>query len=164
MEKIELNSISEELSLRIATQDDEFLILSWRNNPNVRKFSRTIEPIPQSIHAEWFHARLLEIQKAPYFIFQLDKQPVGMVRLDTKHDLPGVFEINILVDESFQNRGFATVMISEVLKFAKENLSVAEIRAFIHKENIQSIKLFKKFGFLKNQDAVDFFQEYYLSL
>lgn len=160
MEKYASSSISEELSFRYASKDDESILLAWRNNPSVRKYSRTTDYIDQNMHSEWFEARLKKIQIQPLLIFIWNHNEIGMVRLDKLNALSKVFEISILVGESFQNRGFATLMLSKSLEFAKLELSAEEVRATIHIENIYSIQLFTKMNFLSISKKEDMFQEY----
>ena len=160
MEKYASSSISEELSFRYATKDDESILLAWRNSQNVRKYSSTTDYIDQNMHSEWFEARLSNIQIQPLLIFNWNQKEIGMVRLDKLNAPSKIFEISILVDEFFQNRGFATLMISQSLEFAKLELSAEEVRATIHKKNIHSIQLFTKMNFLSISKRENTFQEY----
>ena len=164
MEKYESSSISEELSFRYANKDDESILLAWRNDPSVRKYSRTTDYIDQNMHSEWFEARLKKIQIQPLLIFIWNHKEIGMVRLDKLNALSKVFEISILVGESFQNRGFATLMLSKSLEFAKLELSAEEVRAVIHMENVSSIQLFTKMNFLSISKNEDRFQKYTIYL
>ena len=164
MEKYASYSISEELSFRFANKDDESILLAWRNNPSVRKYSRTTDYIDQNMHSEWFEARLNTIQIQPLLIFNWNRKEIGMVRLDKLNALSKVFEISILVGESFQNRGFATLMLSKSLEFAKLELSAEEVRAVIHIENVSSIQLFTKMNFLSISKYEDRFQKYTIYL
>ena len=164
MEKYASSSISEELSFRYATKDDESILLAWRNSQNVRKYSSTTDYIDQNMHSEWYEARLSNIQIQPLLIFNCNQKEIGMVRLDKLNAPSKIFEISILVDEFFQNRGFATLMISQSLEFAKLELSAEEVRATIHKKNIHSIQLFTKMNFLSISKSEDRFQKYTIYL
>lgn len=160
MEKYPSSFISGELSFRYANEDDDSILLTWRNNPNVRKYSRTTDYIDQNMHIEWFKERLNKILIQPLLIFNWNQKKVGMVRLDKLNAQSKIFEISILVDEPFQNQGFATSMISQSLEFAKLELSAEEVRATIHIENIYAIQLFTKMNFLSISKNEDVFQEY----
>ena len=153
MEKYASSSFSEELSFRYANKDDESILLAWRNNPSIR-----------NMHSEWFEERLNKTQIQPLLIFKWNQKKIGMVRLDKLKATSKIFEISILVDESFQNQGFATSMISQSLEFAKLELSAEEVRATIHMENIFSIQLFTKMNFLSISEKEDVFQEYVIYL
>ena len=164
MEKYPSSFISGELSFRYANKDDDSILFTWRNNPNVRKYSRTTDYIDQNIHIEWFEERLNKIQIQPLLIFKWNQKKIGMVRLDKLKAPSKIFEMSILVDESFQNQGFATSMISQSLEFAKLELSAKEVRATIHIENISSIRLFTNMNFLSISEKEDVFQEYVIYL
>ncbi len=149
-----------ELHFRFPDNKDVDLLLSWRNNPNVRKYSRDSEVIDPNTHAKWFAGRLKDLEKQPLFIFIWQQNDIGIIRLDSQTDSVGIFEISVLVDEKFQNRGFATTMISQVIQYAKKNFSAKEIRAVIHLENYQSINLFTKLNFCKTTKIQEQFEEY----
>ena len=164
MKKNESPLISEDITYRYANLEDEFLLLAWRNNPNVRKYSRATDLIDQKIHTSWFNKRLVEIEKQPIFIFHLKQKAIGMVRLDCLNESLALFEISIIVDESFQNRGFATSMISQILVFAKKSLAVSEIRALIHIRNINSVRLFTNLNFRRISNTMEELEEYSIHL
>jgi RimJ/RimL family protein N-acetyltransferase len=160
MEKRELASVSEKLIRRFIAKDDELKLFLWRNNYNVRLFSRSTALIEREVHSKWFNARILDINRQPLFIFDLGKNSIGMTRLDCKSEVDRHYEISVIVDESFQNQGFAAAMISQTLIFAKEELSATEITAVIHLKNIQSIRLFSRLHFQKKNKILDDFEEY----
>ena len=164
MENHDANSVSEILSCRFVTRDDESKLLIWRNKANVRMFSRSLALIDREAHSLWFKARLLEMRKQPLFIFEFEQKPIGMTRLDCINDLEGLFEISVIVDETFQNRGFATKMISQTLLFAKIELEAKEIAAVIHTDNVRSIQLFTRLNFRRKAKSFDKFDEYRIYL
>ena len=87
-----------------------------------------------------------------------------MSRLDCINDLEGLFEISVIVDETFQNRGFATKMISQTLLFAENELEAKEIAAVIHIDNVRSIQLFTRLNFHRKAKSFDKFDEYRIYL
>ena len=164
MKMCEASSTPEDLHFRYAIEEDKSLLLQWRNNPKVRQYSQKVEPIRKDDHDLWFSVRLAQIRKEPILIFDFKDKSVGMVRLDKKEKLEKVFEISVLVDESFQNRGFATQMVSRILTFARNELSAIEIRAIIHCDNQFSIAHFRNLKFIKNNNLNLNFDEYRLYL
>lgn len=164
MENYDATPVSDVLSRRFVTKDDESKLLIWRNKANVRKFSRSLELIDREAHSLWFKARLLEMRKQPLFIFEFEQKPIGMSRLDCINDIEDLFEISVIVDESFQNRGFATEMISQTLVFAKNELEVKEITATIHIDNFRSIQLFTRLNFRRKAKLLDKFDEFRIYL
>ena len=164
MKKHESSFAAEELSFRYANLNDEAILLAWRNDPKVRKYSRMSDSIDLNVHAKWFSERLIVIETQPIFIFQWKLKNVGMIRLDSSNNSLNIYEINIIVEESFQNLGFATSMILQILKLAKNELSGREIRAVIHKENTNSIRLFTNLNFVRIPNIEGEFQEYRIYL
>jgi RimJ/RimL family protein N-acetyltransferase len=164
MKKHESSFADEELSFRYANINDEALLLAWRNDPKVRKYSRMSDSIDLNIHAKWFSERLNVIDTQPIFIFQWKLKNVGMIRLDLGNNSLEIYEISIIVDESLQNLGFATSMILQILELAKNELLAREIRAFIHAENLHSIRLFNNLNFHKTSGEIGGFEEYAIYL
>ena len=162
MSKSDAFSGENSLCFRYANSDDNLMILSWRNNPKVRKYSRSGEIIEQDIHDKWFNARLTEIDLEPIFVFSFRGKNIGMVRLDRVRKSLSSFEINILVDEVYQNRGFASSMVSQILQLARNNFAATELVANIHLENLPSIQLFTKFDFHKTSNIEGEYEEYKL--
>jgi len=157
-------SAENSLSFRYANSEDNLLILSWRNNLKVRKYSRSREKIEQDIHDIWFKARLTKIDLEPIFIFSFQSRDLGMIRLDRVGKSLSSFEISILVDEVFQDRGFASLMVSQILLLARNNFAATELVANIHQQNLPSVQLFTKLDFHKTSNIDGEFEEYKIYL
>ncbi|MCI8668887.1 MAG: GNAT family N-acetyltransferase [Lachnospiraceae bacterium] len=56
-------------------------------------------------------------------------------------------EIGYLIDVRYQNQGYASEIVDEILRFAKERLYIDEIRCAVTHENWVSVHLAEKFGF-----------------
>jgi len=152
------------LNLRYANSKDNLLILDWRNNTDVRKYSRSREIIEQDIHDKWFTIRLANMHLEPILIFSFQGKDFGMTRLDKASDSSSTFEISILVDPDFQGRGFARMMISQTLLLAQDSLAATELVANIHRENLSSIGLFTNLDFHKTQNVKGQFEEFRIYL
>jgi len=145
---------------RFANAQDHDLLLSWRNTPNAKKYSRSPENITNEAHSSWFKLRLLNLFKEPILVFQFEGEEIGMTRLDTIEGSKSLFEISVLVSEDFQGRGFATNMVAQSLNFASKNLQANGVIASIHRKNLASIRLFTKLNFEKISDSDSEFEEY----
>jgi len=145
---------------RLAEAQDEDILLSWRNNPNVKKYSRSNQDISSMAHKNWFNLRLLDLSNEPILIFQFEGKKIGMTRLDTIEGTISLYEISVLVSEDFQGRGFATNMVAQSLNFASKNLQANGVIASIHRKNLASIRLFTKLSFEKISDSDSEFEEY----
>ena len=136
------------ITQRTATMDDAPRILTWRNHPGVRKFSLDPEVIRNDEHSRWFAARLARLQLEPLFLFSVERELVGMSRLDVVIELTDKYEISILVDPEQHGKGIGT----KILDMTCENFFRLHpgktMIARVHRENIVSQRLFTKAGFL----------------
>jgi RimJ/RimL family protein N-acetyltransferase len=156
----EFGSVSSDISFSPATSDHESVLLAWRNNPNVRHYSQSTKIINETSHSSWFSARLTRMTLEPIFIFSIQQMNIGMVRLDKIQSEPNVFEISIIVDEFYQNRGYAKFMILQILRFATKELSAFQFVAYIHHANSHSKRLFTKVGFVNVPSDSNKFQKF----
>ena len=134
-------------SIRIATISDADLLLIWRNDPNVRKFSKSTELISRTEHIVWLENRLKRFKNEPLFIFDIGGELAGTARLDSLRKVEQSFEVSILVDPKFQGFGYAKILLDQICDYAKVNLNAESIVAEIHMDNSKSVKLFQSSGF-----------------
>ena len=57
-------------------------------------------------------------------------------------------ELGYLIGRVFQGKGYAFEACTAILRFAREQLGCKRVSAVIHRENIPSLRLAKKLGFL----------------
>jgi RimJ/RimL family protein N-acetyltransferase len=158
-----VENVDDRISMRLTREADRDVLLKWRNNPRVVQFTRSRVAISPEEHAGWFEKRLKNLEVEPIFIFSLDETPIGMTRLDLL-DLKGKgYKISILVDELFQKAGFGKRALLQTCVFGMNALSAAYIRAEIHSENLTSIRLFTKLGFIEKSKVDDSFSSYDLT-
>ena len=155
---------SSNASVRIVRDSDSEAILAWRNNPDVRKWSRNQGILGEEEHEKWFSAWLMpNHQKGHFFIVENSFSKLGMVRFDSKslHE----YEISIVVDPNHQNQGVARNAIA----LAAHQIALAEgkfsVLASINCKNKLSISLFNKIGFIQtvfDEEFLQFRREYTL--
>lgn len=149
-------------SIRPAILSDSPLLLSWRNHPEVRRWSRDINEIGVDTHEKWFSNWISErSKKGFFFVIEYLGAPAGMIRFDltTENSL----EISVLVESSFQGRGIAKVAISAAIIEIKVDFPEFTVLASVHEKNLPSIKLFKGLGFNaseKNGYFLQFFRKF----
>lgn len=56
-------------------------------------------------------------------------------------------ELGYVITPAFQRQGYASEVCLAILKYAKEELEIHSVNAFVHPENIASIRLAEKIGF-----------------
>ena len=100
------------ITQRTATLDDAGTLLTWRNHPETRKFSRNPDEICSNEHLEWLTARLERVQLEPFYIFIEDSKAIGMTRLETTSGSIHHYEISVLVDPNNQGKGLGRRILS----------------------------------------------------
>lgn len=133
------------IDLRNPELSDAELLLSWRNEPLVRKFSKNQELISVNSHKEWLEARISKLQLEPFFIFHLEESPVGYVRFDsiTKNE----FHISYLVDPKFRGRGLGIRILLEGIRELNVSFPTAILNAWVSDDNFASQKTFEVLRF-----------------
>lgn len=126
------------------SEEDARKILTWRNDPLVRRVSFTQEEISWDSHWPWYQTKFAE-GKTHFLFAQLDKEDFGIVRFDDLEDKLG--EINIFFSSEYRSKGLGKITIREACDYAINKYNYTKIIAEIKKENIVSIKAFKGAGF-----------------
>lgn len=132
---------------RAALPSDKDILLRWRNDPLVRKFTTTTHDITEPEHSDWFFARLKKAKTDPILLFSDSDELIGMSRLDFIPESFGKYEISILVDPEKHGMGYGSKILNlTCLGFQRSNpLSI--IMAIIHENNYVSQHIFKREGF-----------------
>jgi len=145
--------LNPELLLRRATLEDMETTFAWANDPAVRAYAYQQATIPKSDHISWFENKL-QSEDCIYFILEAKKKPVGSIRFDTE-EAPSWAKISYLVDPKFTGKGFGTYLLEKAanqLKILKPGIK--SVFGFVLKENVASIKIFKKLGYeISYEDA-----------
>ena len=145
------------IAIRPINLSDSLLLLSWRNHPDVRRWSRDIEEIRFDTHQQWFNDWISgQRQKGFFFVIEHLDNPVGMIRFDLKTIKS--FEISISVDSSFQGKGIAKAAIIAAINEIKVDFTELTILASIHEKNLPSIELFKRLEFEHTGKSGDFLE------
>ena len=132
---------------RFAELDDSSLVLKWRNDDSVRRYSRDQALIPTDVHELWFAARIHKIRTEPMLIFSSDGVEIGFTRLDLIDLNAGVVEVSIVVSPGVRSKGFGSLMLKETIKVARGIPGVGEINATVSINNLASLNLFMGSGF-----------------
>lgn len=129
--------------VRPATAADAELLLSWRNDPETRRWARTTELVSVAEHEAWL-SRASPARRL--FVAEHQGRPVGTVRFDRGD---GAWEVSITVAPAARGRRLATPM----LLAAERALGPAVIRANVHRDNVASLALFERAGYVVSSDG-----------
>lgn len=134
--------------LRPARKSDEKNILSWRNNPAVRKASIQTIKISALQHHHWFQQKLHD-NYSQLLIAESAGTAIAVLRYDFSKNKSSAV-VSIFLTPKFIGSGLG----SEVLKagtvwLRKHFRKIKRINAVIRSENIASIKSFTSAGYRK---------------
>jgi RimJ/RimL family protein N-acetyltransferase len=143
------SSDSHNISIRKATEGDLMLYFNWANDPLVRMTSFFFKPIEAEEHNEWFSKKLND-DNACLYVLEKNSKHFGQVRFE----ITNIIVVSISVDVNFRGQGLASKMLSLAIKTFHENYK-GDIYAYIRKDNLASIKIFEKTGFVYLEDQVN---------
>ena len=118
---LELNSDSK-LKARLARPDDEQLILTWANDPLVRKTAFTPNQIDPLVHHQWFHKRLRDPEHCRLYVVETnDEFPLGQVRFDL-HATDHYWEIGYALDPAARGQGLGKLLLQTAMQDLRVHL------------------------------------------
>ena len=129
------------VELRNATINDKEMTFEWQSIENIRQYFEQPTIPTKNEHWHWFESNLADPTSSLYII-HYNNVPVGTLRLDEQS--PNEYTISILVIPSEQGKGIALSALNKAAKLKENGLFFASI----HKDNINSIKVFQKAGFV----------------
>lgn len=144
------------LVLRKCTIDDIDIIYSISNDPEVRANSINNNLILYKDHCKWFIDSLHNHDRIMYLI-EDDNNIVGQIRLD-KQNYKGI--ISYSIEKNNRNKGFGSRVLN-IIKFEAKKNNILIIEGVVKKNNIASIKAFRKNGFIEF-DEKEFFRYTYI--
>lgn len=75
---------------------------------------------------------------------------VGRAGLEEREGQKGsILEVGYAIGAPWQNRGYATEAMGQVLRYAKDELEAEEVFAFIKPDNLASVKVAQKLGMVR---------------
>jgi RimJ/RimL family protein N-acetyltransferase len=132
------------IEFRRAVPNDVDIFFQWVNDADVRKFSIKSDEIKWDEHLKWFNRKITNNQTQVY-IFHKEGLPLGQVRLDFVNDY---WEIDYSIDNKYRGQGLGYFILNKIFLLNKD----IPLKAKVKPENIGSIKIFKKFGFVVSND------------
>ena len=131
--------------LRKANVTDKYITYNWVNDSLIRKYSYSKTKVLFEDHYTWFKNKL-ESNDSEYYILEINNLPIGSIRFDELSTNKG--KINYLIDSSHTGKGMGSIILNEgILMIEKNHSELESVYGLVFKENIASIKIFKKLGF-----------------
>lgn len=142
-----LNRLS--LSFRKANESDMLQVYKWSNDKSVRKNSFNPESIELEAHKKWFKNKIHD-KNTLFLIALINNKAAGVVRYEL--DQNGS-TIGILISKEYRGQRLASEFLKQSAKlYFKTNQQ--PIVAYIKKENIASVKAFKKARYSYFKDEI----------
>ena len=143
------------VKLRALEPDDADLLYSWENDTSIWDVSNTIAPFSRFQLEEYvinsqqdiFSTKQLRLMVVLIEPDEKEK-PVGTIDLfdfDPLHHRAGV---GILIREPYRDKGYALDAMQIFIKYAFATLRLHQLYCNISPQNIFSLKLFEKLGFV----------------
>ena len=139
--------------LRPATEADQALLLGWRNDPDVVRFSLTGRTVGASQHANWLAARLTRPRRRLWIAEELG-EPVGQTRVDLEG---AAGTVSIAVAPSHRGRGVGTGILRVLVSEMEADDEVRTLVAMVHPDNTASLRAFEHAGFTARDGRRDGF-------
>ena len=146
-----------QINLSVKSIEHSKIYHKWVNNPIVRKYLSVEIPLSlEEIKKEWFP----DYKDDKNIWFEIwhkeDQIPIGMVGLFRTNYIYRTAEIGIFIGEtSYWGKGFGTEAVSMILDYAFNTLNFRKITVGVNETNIQSVKIFKKIGFVEEGHLKD---------
>jgi RimJ/RimL family protein N-acetyltransferase len=137
--------VASALMLRAATVGDSPRLLSWRNDPAMRRAARNTARVERSRHAEWLPAVLADPNRH-LLIGELGGRAVGQVRFDLISQ--ATYEIAITVAPERRGAGIGTRLLAAALEWLGERGRPRVVQASVKDWNAVSLALFEAAAFV----------------
>jgi UDP-2,4-diacetamido-2,4,6-trideoxy-beta-L-altropyranose hydrolase len=133
------------IKLRPAGEEDCRLLWEWANDPVVRTYAFSSNPIPWEEHLQWFSQKLSDPQCYIFMAIDFQDRPIGQVRFDALDEQRSEIDISIAADR--RGLGYGKFLIEIASNELFYRTSIRAIHAFIKPNNYASIRTFEKAKF-----------------
>jgi UDP-2,4-diacetamido-2,4,6-trideoxy-beta-L-altropyranose hydrolase len=130
--------------LRPANADDKLLLWQWANDPATRRHSFNPEPIPWSVHENWYGKKIASAD-CRIWIMQIGALPVGQIRYERVNG--DTAEISLSIARGFRGMQLGTRLLEASAERALRELGVRSLQGAVRIGNEASRRAFLKAGF-----------------
>lgn len=142
----------DKIYLRALEQDDLEFLYELENNSEIWEISGTVTPYSKSVlkfYLENAHRDIYDVKQLRLVICSQNNKSLGLIDLfdfDPKNKRAGLGIV--IVDADNRNKGIGSEAIKLLCNYAFKVLDLRQLYANILEENVPSIHLFKKMGFI----------------
>ena len=137
--------------LRKCKPSDKSNLVKLANNIKIWNNLRDAMPYPyKESDADFFINLTQNVKPQQHFGIESDGEFVGVISIEKQSDIYSKSaEIGYWIGEPFWGKGIATHAVRQIIKYGFENLEVERIYTGVFENNIASMKILKKNGFLE---------------
>ena len=139
-------------------QEDCLKIFEIANDDDVRQSSFNSDKIELDDHKKWFK-NILQSDSTKFYVLEFNEDIIGQIRFDFDEESP---VISISLNKKYRGLGLSKYLLYKGMESEKHGKLVA----YIKRDNLKSIELFKSMGFerenevtIKGCDAFRFIKE-----
>jgi len=135
--------------LRDAVIDDLVDVFYWRNDPLSRSMSIDDKLVKKLEHKRWFESALRNPDKQMYIGISEQKK-IGITRFDLNKK-NGFTEVSINLNPCMRGKNLSFDLLLKSVTFYLKNKN-RKLNAKVKNENLPSLKIFKKVGFIEYEN------------
>lgn len=141
---------ADNISLRLLIESDLNFLYSIENDPLNNQFTNQTNYFSKETLREYISNSNADISKYSQirFVITLDNDPIGLIDLFEYNQLLQQAGIGIFISKDFRSNKYGAKALALLISYSWNSLDLLFLFANIKKENIISIALFKKLGFL----------------
>lgn len=99
------------------------------------------------IKSSYYHKKRIDWA----IIIKNSNKLVGLIAIHSINSMIYTAEVGYLMNKKYRNQGIITEALNMLITFLFENIDIHSLKATVHVENIASIKVCKKVGFVVNE-------------
>jgi len=126
------------------TLKEKKMILSWRNNKNIKIWMYDNLDIKLQHHIEFIKS-LKMIKDKRYFLVKIKNIYIGVINFTYIDYINKECQFGLYANPKL--KGVGKILLNIIIDYAFKNLDMTTLKAEVFRKNIKAIKLYKKFHF-----------------
>ena len=149
-----ININTERCLITSMAQTDYSDVKTLYNSPKVRKY---LGGVLNDNQFSKKYEDFLNNKEGAYFTVRLkaDDSFIVLISIDPHHEKEHK-EISYQISEAAMGKGYATEVVKAVMSYAFNDMQVNDLAAETQKNNVASVNLLKKLGFIRRNDVERF--------
>lgn len=124
-------------------------IRNWRNHDDIRKYLFNIDLITENEHSNWLKS-LKNDDKNLCFVAYKDSVAIGVVNATKIDKIDKRCDLGIYLNRDYFFKGLGSCVYYSFIEYMFENFNIEKINCEVLEDNISSLKLHRKIGFIED--------------